>query len=179
MVSPIVIPSTPATAMMSPSVVSVMSVRFSPENENSFVIFVFCNDPSSLAMANVFAGVHRAVENTSNGQPPQVIAVIEIGHQDLQRARRIACRVRESSERWFRTAAADFRRRPLISSRRGPSLGIGVQNREIQLLFFGVEIDEEVIDLVQHFLRARIGAVNLIDHQDRRQDEPSSALLRT
>ena len=50
-VSPIVMPSTPATAMMSPKVVSVVSVRFSPENENSFVIFVFRNDPSSLAIA--------------------------------------------------------------------------------------------------------------------------------
>ena len=40
-VSPIVMPSTPATAMMSPSEVSVMSVRFSPEKLKSFVIFVF------------------------------------------------------------------------------------------------------------------------------------------
>ena len=51
MVSPIVMPSTPATAIISPRVVSVMSVRFKPENENSLVIFVLCSDPSSLAMA--------------------------------------------------------------------------------------------------------------------------------
>ena len=41
MVSPIVIPSTPATATMSPSSVSVISTRFKPEKENNFVIFVF------------------------------------------------------------------------------------------------------------------------------------------
>ena len=50
MVSPMVMPSTPATAMMSPSVVSVMSTRFRPENENSLVIFVLCSVPSSRAM---------------------------------------------------------------------------------------------------------------------------------
>ena len=40
MVSPIVMPSTPATAMMSPREVSVMSVRLRPEKLNSLVIFV-------------------------------------------------------------------------------------------------------------------------------------------
>ncbi len=40
-VSPIVMPSTPATAIMSPSEVSVMSVRFRPEKLKSLVIFVF------------------------------------------------------------------------------------------------------------------------------------------
>ena len=51
MVSPMVIPSTPATAMMSPISVSVQSVRFRPENENSLVILVLWNVPSSFAMA--------------------------------------------------------------------------------------------------------------------------------
>ena len=32
--------------------------------------------------------------------------------------------------------------------------------------FFGIEIDEQVINLVEHFLRARIGTVNLVDHHD-------------
>ena len=58
MVSPMVIPSTPATATMSPSSVSVMSVRFSPVNENSLVILVFSIVPSSLAMATS-SPVHR------------------------------------------------------------------------------------------------------------------------
>ncbi len=39
-VSPMVMPSTPATAMMSPSDVSVMSVRLRPEKLKSLVIFV-------------------------------------------------------------------------------------------------------------------------------------------
>ena len=48
-------------------------------------------------------------------------------------------------------------------------LGVGVEHREIELLFLGVEVDKQVVDLVQHFLRARVGAVDLVDDDDRRQ----------
>ena len=37
------------------------------------------------------------------------------------------------------------------------------------MIFFGVEIDEQVVDFVQHFLGTRVGAINLVDHQDGRQ----------
>ena len=37
------------------------------------------------------------------------------------------------------------------------------------MLFLGVEVDEQIVDLVQHLLRTRIGAVNLVDHQNGRQ----------
>ena len=51
MVSPMVMPSTPATATMSPIVVvSVVSVRFSPENVNSLVMRVFISEPSRFEM---------------------------------------------------------------------------------------------------------------------------------
>jgi len=43
----------------------------------------------------------------------------------------------------------------------------GGQHRKIQLRFIRVEIDEQVIDFVQHFLRARVGAIDLVDHHDR------------
>ncbi len=48
-------------------------------------------------------------------------------------------------------------------------LGIRIEHREINLLFLGIEINEQIVDFVQHFLRARVGAVNLVDHDDRRQ----------
>ena len=51
MVSPILMPSTPATATMSPNSVALISVRFSPAKVNILVIFVFCIEPSRLAMA--------------------------------------------------------------------------------------------------------------------------------
>ena len=45
-VSPMVMPSTPATATMSPIVVSSISVRLSPLKVKSLVIFVLCSEPS-------------------------------------------------------------------------------------------------------------------------------------
>ena len=48
-------------------------------------------------------------------------------------------------------------------------LGVGVEHGKVELVFAGVEIDEEVVDLVEHFLRAGVGPVDLVDHQDRRQ----------
>ena len=58
---------------------------------------------------------------------------------------------------------------PLMSVDSGADLGVGVEDREIELLFLGVEIDEQIVDFVQHFLRTRVGAVDLVDHHDRRQ----------
>ena len=51
MVSPMLMPVTPATATMSPNSVASISVRFSPEKENSLVILIFSIEPSRLAMA--------------------------------------------------------------------------------------------------------------------------------
>ena len=59
-----------------------------------------------------------------------------------------------------------------------PSFGVGVQDGKVDLVFLRVEIDKEVVNLVQHFLRAGIGTVDLIDDHNRRK-LASSALLKT
>ena len=50
-----------------------------------------------------------------------------------------------------------------------PDPGVGVEHGEPELLLGGIEIDEQVVDLVQHFLRPRIGPVDLVDHDDWRE----------
>src|SRR5271168_4198025 len=77
-VSPIVMPSTPATAMMSPSEVSVMSVRFKPEKLGDFC---FVEGAVALGNGHVFASFHRPGKHPGNGQTSQVVAVIQICHQ--------------------------------------------------------------------------------------------------
>jgi len=64
---------------------SVMSVRFSPENENNFVILVLCSVPSSLAIATSSPVCIFSIEDARDRQSPQIIAVVEIGYEDLQR----------------------------------------------------------------------------------------------
>jgi hypothetical protein len=48
-------------------------------------------------------------------------------------------------------------------------LGIGVHHRKIELVFGRIQIDEQVVNLVQHFLNARVRPVDLVDHYNRRQ----------
>ena len=49
---------------------------------------------------------------------------------------------------------------------RDAGFGVGVDHREIELVFGGVQIDEQIVDFVQHFLDARIRPVDLVDHQN-------------
>ena len=58
-------------------------------------------------------------------------------------------------------------RSPLAMSDAG--FRVGVKDREIELVFGGVEIDKETIDFVQHGGGAGIGAVDLIQDHDGRQ----------
>jgi hypothetical protein len=50
-----------------------------------------------------------------------------------------------------------------------PVFRVGVKHRKVELIFGRVEIDEQVVDLVQYFLRTRVGPVDFVDHHDRRQ----------
>ena len=47
----------------------------------------------------------------------------------------------------------------------------GVEHREIELLVIGVEQDEQVEHFVEHFGGARVGAVDLVDDDDRLEAE--------
>jgi hypothetical protein len=53
--------------------------------------------------------------------------------------------------------------------RGGAGLRAGVEHGEVELLLGRVEVDEQVVDLVEHFLHARVGPVDLVDDQQRRQ----------
>ena len=52
---------------------------------------------------------------------------------------------------------------------RDSGLRVGVDDREIELVLGGIQIDEQIVDLVEHFLNAGIRAVDLVDHHDRSQ----------
>ena len=49
---------------------------------------------------------------------------------------------------------------------RNALLSNGVHDREVELLVGSTEIDKQLHDLVQHFFRACIGAVDLVDDHD-------------
>ena len=47
--------------------------------------------------------------------------------------------------------------------------GVGVDDRELDLLLVGVEVEEQLVDLVDDLLDARVGTVDLVDDEDHRQ----------
>ena len=53
--------------------------------------------------------------------------------------------------------------------RGGAGLGVGVDDREGDLLLICVEIEEELLNFVHDLSDARVGAVDLVDNEDHRQ----------
>ena len=51
--------------------------------------------------------------------------------------------------------------------RRGARAARGVEHREVERLVVRAELDEQVEDLVEHFVRAGVRAVDLVDDDDR------------
>ena len=47
--------------------------------------------------------------------------------------------------------------------------GVGVEHREPNLVLVGVEVQEQLLDLVDDLGDAGVGAVDLVDHDDDRQ----------
>ena len=48
-----------------------------------------------------------------------------------------------------------------------PLAGVGIEHGEVELILGGVEVDEEVVDLVEHLGGARVLAVDLVDDDHR------------
>ena len=46
---------------------------------------------------------------------------------------------------------------------------VAVDDRELDLRLVGVEVEEQLVDLVDHLGDARVGPVDLVDHEDHRQ----------
>jgi hypothetical protein len=50
-----------------------------------------------------------------------------------------------------------------------PGLRVAVDDRELDLRLVGVEVEEQLVDLVDDLGDARVRAVDLVDHEDHRQ----------
>ncbi len=46
---------------------------------------------------------------------------------------------------------------------------VRIDNREIELIFSGVQVDKKVVDFVQDLFRPRVGAVDLVQHHNWRK----------
>src|SRR4051794_22825927 len=109
----------------------------------------------------------RAVEDAADRQAAKIIAVVEVCDEELKRPCGIAFGGGNLMNDGFEKR---LQIRALVGRVELGNTGfrIGVDNRKIELVFGGVEIDEQVVDLVQYFLNTRVRAVDFVDDQHRR-----------
>ena len=167
-VSPIVMSSMPARQTMSPAAASWMSTRFRPSKAIELGDLGVLHGGIELHHRHGIADLDAAVEDAADGDAAEVVARVEVGDQQLQRRIGIAARRRHVLDDRVEQRP-QILARPVRVERRGADPRVGVEHREVELILVGVEIDEQVVDLVQHFRGARVGPVDLVDDDDRRQ----------
>src|ERR1700729_3893821 len=102
--------------------------------------------------------MERAIKYTRDSNTTQIVGVVEVGHQNLQGPVCIAAGGRNGAD-------DRFKERLQVGSRSGDfragkaKLAVRVEHWEIKLVFGGIEIYEQVINLVEHLLRTRVGTV--------------------
>src|SRR5205823_598667 len=109
-----------------------------------------------LAHGDLVADLDAALEDAADRDSSEIVARIEVGDEHLQRRAGVAARRRDVIEN-------RVEQRPKIlawlgrrDTRRARTRA-RVENGKIELLLGGVQVDEEVVDLVQHLLHARVG----------------------
>ncbi len=121
--------------------------------------------PSTLREVYGLTGLERAVEDACDGEATEIVRVVEVGDENLQvaigGAGRGGNRLEDELEEGLEVGAGD-------GEVHGGSAGfaVGVDDGELENIFVGVEVDEEIIDFVQDLLRASVGAVDLVDDDD-------------
>ncbi len=55
--------------------------------------------------------------------------------------------------------------------RGGAGLGVGVDDRKLEVVHFGLKVQEQLLDLGDHLSHACVGAVDLVDDHDGGQVE--------
>ncbi len=83
-----VMPGMPAMATMSPTWVSSVSMRLRPSKLKSLVILTLGEGAVELGDVDLLAGLEGAVEDAGDGEAAEVVGVVEVGDEDLERRRR-------------------------------------------------------------------------------------------
>src|SRR5207249_6093198 len=121
---------------------------------------------AQLVDRHFIATLQAAREDASQRQPAVIVAVVEVGHEQLQRDLGFAVRSGNGSQDGLEERLQSLGR--VVQGGLGDAApGDGVEDGKVELVFSGVEIDEKIVDLVDHFLRTRVAAVNLVDGHDR------------
>ncbi len=120
------------------------------------------------APGDPLAGADRAVADAAEREAAEVGRGVEIGDLGLERVPGIELgrgdalsdEVEEGGEVLALRAGLE---------RRLPGPGVGVDDWELDLLLVGVEVEEQLVDLVDHLVDPGVRPVDLVDDEDQRQ----------
>ena len=117
---------------------------------------------------DVFARLHRPFEDAADGEASEIVGVVEVRDEHLQNLVRIAAGLGHGLDDGFEEGfeALHF----LVGGEaREAGSRVCVDHGEVELGLVCVQVDEEVVDRIQHFLDARVLAVDLVDDHDGRE----------
>ena len=125
--------------------------------------------------ADALADADRAVPHAPDGHPPDVLVGRQVRDEQLERVvGRVGRRRRDVDQQ--------VEQRPQVLARlverrgRRPGPGVRVDDRELDLVLVGAEVDEQLVDVVEDLGRPGVGAVDLVERDDHRQ-APGHRLL--
>ena len=110
--------------------------------------------------------------DAADRQAADIGRCVEVGHERLEGVLGVVGRRGDPLEQQVeerRQRGALQRLAGLVVKRGNTGLGVGVDDRELDLMLVGIEVEEQLVDLVDHLGHARIGPVDLVDDEDDRQ----------
>src|SRR5450759_338308 len=124
---------------------------------------------------DLVSGLQLSPKHAADAETANIIVMGDVRDQDRQRTRGVILRSRDllkhQLEEWCQVLRwiVEVHSRFAVTAR-------SIDNREVQLLFGGVEFDEQVEGLVNDFLDTGILPVDLVDNNDRPEIELESFL---
>ena len=124
--------------------------------------------PVGAAPGDLLALPDRPVLHACEGEPADVRRSVEVGDERLQRMVGVVLGRRDPLEQqveeWAQVVLQLVRLEPGLA---GP--GVRVHDRKLDLALVGIEIEEELVDLVHDLFDPGVGPVDLVDDEDHRQ----------
>ena len=117
------------------------------------------------AAQHAVAALEHAVADAAERETAEVRRGVEVGHERLQRMAFLVGGRRNGREERLEQRLEILAREVRVE-RRLPGARVRVDDRELDLLLVGVEVEEERVDLVDDLGDARVGPVDLVDDQD-------------
>src|SRR5258706_75906 len=154
--------SKPSRRMVSIKIASCNSPR--PNTRNDSGVSVSSTRMDTL-VSNSFCSRSR---KSRDGDAAEEFAVIQIHHLKLKSCRRIAGWRGDPFDDGLEERQQILGIVALLAVRDAVTR-IGVDHGKIELVFRGIEIDKKVVDFVEDFFGARVGAIDLVQHDHRRQ----------